>query len=146
MADAESEPRSRGIVTYIDFTAAFDSILHSYLLNALVQYGVPYKYCRLIKAIYDSAKVRVRLQEPGGTKSYSSNVSVNRGVIQRDIPSPICVLVALDKLLKDHGNLNGGIHLNQSLKLSSMEYVDDAVLPDENAETATRTLTNLNSK
>ena len=64
--EAEYESRSRGILTYIDFTAASDSILHSYLLKALVQYGVPLKYCRLVKAIYDSAEVRVRLQEPGG--------------------------------------------------------------------------------
>ena len=76
-----------GIFTYIDFTAAFDSISHSYLLNALTQYNVPLKYCRLIHEIYNSAKVRVRLQEPGGTRSYSRNVDVNRGVIQGDIPS-----------------------------------------------------------
>ena len=63
--DAEDELKSRGIFTYIDFTAAFDSILHSYMLNALVEYNVPMKYCRLIKCIYESAQVRVRLQEPG---------------------------------------------------------------------------------
>ena len=35
--------KTLGIVTYIDFTAAFDSVLHSYLLNALKEYGVPLK-------------------------------------------------------------------------------------------------------
>ena len=143
--DAEDESKSRGIFTYIDFTAAFDSILHSYLMKALVEYGVPMKYCRLVKAIYTSAEVRVRLQEPGGTRSYSRNVSVNRGVIQGDIPSPICFLVALDKLLRDHANQSGGIRIHASLHLTSMEYADDAVLPDENAHSATARLTNLDA-
>ena len=105
LKEAEDETRSAAVITYIDFTAAFDSISHQYLLKALHEYGVPLKYCRLVKAIYDSAKVRVRLQEPGGEKTYSRNINVRRGVIQGDIPSPVCFLVALDKLLKDHGNL-----------------------------------------
>ena len=94
LEEAEDETRSAAVITYIDFTAAFDSISHQYLLKALHEYGVPLKYCRLVKAIYDSAKVRVRLQEPGGEKTYSRNINVRRGVIQGDIPSPVCFLVA----------------------------------------------------
>ena len=147
LEDAESEVKSCGIVTYIDFTAAFDSILHSYLLNALVQYNVPLKYCRLIKMIYDSAQVRVRLQEPGGEKSYSRNVSVKRGVIQGDIPSPVCFLVALDKLLKDHGNPpNTGIQVTDTLHLAELEYADDAAMPDKDTSTASNRLTNFSLK
>ena len=94
LSDAEDETRSAAVITYIDFTAAFDSISHQYLLKALIEYGVPLKYCRLVKAIYDSAQVRVRLQETGGEKSYSRNINVRRGVIQGDIPSPVCFIVA----------------------------------------------------
>ena len=146
LRDAEDESKSRGILTYIDFTAAFDSIYHSYLLNALVEYGVPMKYCRLVRSIYNSAEIRVRLQEPGGSRSYSRNVSINRGVIQGDIPSPICFLVALDKLLKDHASRTGGIQITPSLHISSMEYADDAVLPDKDTQMATQRLTNLDAK
>jgi adenylate kinase family enzyme len=147
LEDGEDEAISRGLITYIDFTAAFDSIIHSYLFDALVQYGVPLKYCRLIKMIYVSALVRVRLQEPGGEKSYSRNVAVNRGVIQGDIPSPICFLVALDKLLKDHGNPpNTGIQVTDTLHLADLEYADDAAMPDKDASIATNRLTNFNEK
>ena len=44
LKEAEDDAKTQGIITYIDFTAAFDSILHSYLLNALREYGVPLKY------------------------------------------------------------------------------------------------------
>ena len=119
---AEDSARSQGILTYIDFTAAFDSILHSYLLNALKSYGVPLKYCRLVKAIYESAQVRVRIQEKSGAKSYSRNIIIIRGVIQGDIPSPICFLIALDKLLKDHGDIERDLKVGNSLLLSDLEF------------------------
>ena len=137
---------SKGVITYIDFTAAFDSISHSFLLNALKEYNVPLKYCRLIKAIYDSAAVRVRLQERGGSKCYSRNVSIKRGVIQGDIPSAVCFLVSLDKILKDHGSLDMGLKVTEELLLSDMEFADDASLPNEDTNMATVRLTTLNEK
>ena len=140
---AEDSARSQGILTYIDFTAAFDSILHSYLLNALKSYGVPLKYCRLVKAIYESAQVRVRIQEKSGAKSYSRNISIRRGVIQGDIPSPICFLIALDKLLKDHGDIERGLKVGDSLLLSDLEFADDAALSNEDTTTSTNRLTHL---
>ena len=146
LKDAEEDAKTQGIITYIDFTAAFDSILHSYLLKALKEYGVPLKYCRLVKAIYESAKVRVRLQCPGGKKAYSRSVPVKRGAIQGDIPSPICFLVALDKLLKDHGGLDTGIRLTTDLMLSDLEFADDAGLANEETEAATNRLTVLDAK
>ena len=138
--------RTLGIITYIDFTAAFDSILHSYLLNALREYGVPMKYCRLVQAIYNSAKVRVKIQEVSGSKKYSRPVSIKRGVIQGDIPSPICFLVALDKLLKDHGNLQSGIQLTPTLLFSHIAYADDAALPDKDVDTSSSRLTHFAEK
>lgn len=143
LKEAEDDARSQGIITYIDFTAAFDSILHSYLLGALKQYGVPLKYCRLVKAIYDSAKVRVRLQSQGGNKSYSRSIPVNRGVIQGDVPSPVCFLVALDRILREHGGLDTGIRISDNLLLSDLEFADDAALPNEDTDSATNRLTTL---
>ena len=58
----------------------------------------------------------------------------------------MCFLVALDKLLKDHGNPNAGIHLTDTLHMASMEYADDAVLPDKDAASATNRLTNFDTK
>ena len=120
--------------------------MHSYLFKALKEYGVPTKYCRLVRAVYESATVRVRLVQQGGQKSYSRKISVNRGVIQGDIPSPVCFLVALDKLLKDHGGLEFGIRLTDLVFFSDMEFADDAALPTEDAPTASQRLTHLQAK
>ena len=36
---------SYGVIAYIDFVATFDSILHSYMIQTLLEYGVSKKYC-----------------------------------------------------------------------------------------------------
>ena len=143
---AEDSLQSQGVITYIDFSAAFDSISHSYLLKALDQYEVPKKYCRLVKAIYQKAAVRVKMQEPNGKKVFSRSVSIKRGVIQGDIPSPLCFLVALDKLLKDHGQLEQGLIVQGDLKLAELTYADDAALGSRNTTNATERLTNLDQQ
>ena len=143
LSQAEQDVKSLGVITYIDFSAAFDSILHSYLFQALKDYGVPAKYCRLVKAVYKSAMVRVRLVQQGGQKSYSRNISIDRGVIQGDIPSPICFLVSLDKLLTEHGGLELGIKLTDEIVFSDAEFADDAFLPGGDTEIASYRLTNL---
>ena len=43
LQSVEGDQRA-GVLTYIDFVAAFDSILHSYMLQSLKQNGVPLKY------------------------------------------------------------------------------------------------------
>ena len=130
-----------GVITYIDFVAAFDSIYHSYMLQSLKQYGVPLKYVRLVRAIYQHAAVRVRMQEKGGNRSYSRNIPVRRGAIQGDIPSPVVFLVALDRLLKDHGGLHTGIRITGGLRLSDLEFADDAALANHDASEASERMT-----
>ena len=147
MKEESGSTESRGVITYIDFVAAFDSILHSYMLQALLEYGVPRKYCRLVAKIYQVAAVQVRIQETSGERKLSRPIPIRRGAIQGDIPSPVYFLVALDRLLKKHGgNHNNGIPLTPELTLTDLEYADDAGLADTDTETSSLRVTNLDSK
>ena len=134
--------RSSGIFTYMNFTAAFDTMSHPYLLDMLKRYGIPSKYCRLVKAIYEAAAVRV--QERGGIRAYLRRISIIRGALQGDIVSPDFFLVALDRLLKEHGGLQEEIQVTTKLMLSDLEFADDAALPTEDTKTASTRLTTLN--
>ena len=71
---------------------------------------------------------------------------ISRGAIQGDIPSSIYFLVSLDKLLKDFGALDTGIKLTDELKITDLEFADDAILPNEDTEAATDRVTLLNEK
>ena len=144
LRDTEAENQTAGVITYIDFVAAFDSINHSYMLESLKQYDVPLKYVRLVSAIYRNAAIRVRLQEVGGARSYSRAVPVRRGAIQGDIPSPVVFLVALDRLLREHGGLDTGLPITPDLMLSDLEFADDAALGNEDTEDASERVTHLN--
>ena len=138
---------SRGIITYIDFVAAFDSILHSYMLQSLLDYGVPRKYVRLVAKIYQAAAVQVRIQEASGERKLSRQIPIRRGAIQGDIPSPVYFLVALDKLIKEYGGTQAnGIQLTPELKLKDMEYADDAGLADKDTAHGSQRVTTLDSK
>jgi len=99
-----------------------------------------------VRAIYNSAKVQIWIQEKSGERMYSRNVDIRRSIIQGDIPSPVCFLIALDKLLKDHGALNQGIQINEYLVLSHLAFADDAALGNANAEEASARLTHFDQK
>ena len=108
-----------------------------YSIIALKEYGVPNKYIRIIKRIYETATIQVRLQEPSGEKCYSRSIPIRRGALQGDIPSPVFFIVSLDKLLKDHGGgTNVGIKVTDNMILRDLEFADDAALPDENTVVA----------
>ena len=54
--------------------------------------------------------------------------------------------MALDKLLKDHGGLELGIRLTDTVFFSDIEFADDAALPSEDARTASQRLKHLLAK
>ena len=113
------------------------------MLESLKEYSVLLKYICIVRAIYQHAAVRVPFQENGGHRSYSRNIPIRRGAIQGDIPSPVAFLVALDRLLKDHGGLHTGIHITKELLLSDIEYADDAALANEDTPSASERITTL---
>ena len=41
----------------------------THLLTALKEYGVSTKYCRLVRATYEVATVKAKIQEVGGTRN-----------------------------------------------------------------------------
>jgi hypothetical protein len=73
---AKDKLQTQAVIYYIDFTAAFDIISHPFLLKMLGEYGVPMKYIKLVKAIYEEASVHVRLHEPSGQKVYSCSIPI----------------------------------------------------------------------
>ena len=54
------------VVTFIDYTAAFDSLSHRYLDESLAEAKVSPKVRRIIRAIYGAATGAVRIRKPSG--------------------------------------------------------------------------------
>ena len=84
-------------------------------------------YCprAIFRAIYRSATAQVRVQPPGGGGPIKTKpFDVNRGVVQGDIFSPVCFIVALECLMRK-ADAGGGVTMLQVF-LSKLEY--DAAL------------------
>ena len=100
LADSGSVERSggapRAVVTYIDLVAAFDSISHKFLDQALEEAQCSAKTRAIFRAIYSTATAVVRVTPPGGgDRVHCEPFPVHRGCIQGDNFSPVCFIVAL---------------------------------------------------
>jgi len=135
LMDAVLESQKTCVVTFIDFTAAFDSVSHKFLEKSLLRAGASDKSIAIFKAIYSKSSARVRVTTPGGEEVFSSPFPVNRGVIQGDIFSPLCFIVALEAIMRDHGG--AGTVSALGVLIDRLEYADDAALIDADAEQAT---------
>ena len=141
LMDMVLESQKTCVVTFIDFTAAFDSVSHKFLEKSLTRAGASEKSIAVFRAIYSKSTARVRVSSPGGEEVFSSPFPVNRGVIQGDIFSPLCFIVALEAVMRDHGG--EGTVSALGVLIDRLEYADDAALIDEDAEQASTRVSKL---
>ena len=66
LMDAVLESQKTCVITFIDFTAAFDSVSHKFLEKSLLRAGAGQKSIAIFKAIYRKSTARVRVSTPSG--------------------------------------------------------------------------------
>ena len=128
-------------VTFIDYTAAFDSVSHKYLDYAFYRAGASRKTRAMFNAIYASATGTARVNGLDGQKIFSTTFEVRRGVIQGDITSPIIFILELDQLFKERFIYGEGQAVGNILTLRVFGYVDDAAMIEPLVEMMTKRLT-----
>ena len=130
-------------VTFIDYSAAFDSVSHKFLDEALHAAGASNKTRAMFRAIYRAATARTAVQGTDGKTVFSDVFPINRGVVQGDITSPWYFILALELILRRHDadERKGVMLLNKNIH--SLGYADDAALVDNNLAVATDRVTNI---
>ena len=88
------------VITYIDYTAAFDSISHKFMDRTLGAAGASRKSRAIFRAIYKAATGIARVRGVDGKYELSGKFNISRGVIQGDIISPVLFILALDQLVR----------------------------------------------
>ena len=99
------------VITFIDYSAAFDTESHLFLDEALRSAGISIKIRRMIQCIYRVAKGCVRISKADGTFEYFNIFDISRGVLQGDIFSPVAFIVGLWRIFKLYDRPNAGITL-----------------------------------
>ena len=105
----------------LDLTKAFDRAEYGPLFEALLEQGVPKPYCALLWKLY---------QNQSGKLQQGHGFSIQRGVRQGDVISPILFNAVLEsamrkwkrKLLASHGLVIAGE------KITNIRYADDLML------------------
>ena len=115
-------------VTYIDYSAAFDSISHKWLDLSLKAAGSSRKTRAIFRAIYAAAEGTARVRGLDGNHVYSDSFAVRRGVIQGDIISPIFFILALEQLFRLYDKDPEGIKIGNYLQIGVLGYADDAAM------------------
>ena len=134
------------VITFIDYSAAFDTESQIFLDGALADAGVSAKVRRIIQAVFAAATGIVRVRLPSGTNVMSEPFNIERGMLQGDIFSPVSFIAGLDKLFRTHDVANSGVVVgngDSSVLMSKFEYADDAALIDGNTTLASARVTAL---
>ena len=127
--------------TFIDYSAAFDSVSHKFIDITLQNAGASVKTRRMFRAIYLAASAVTKVNNTNGSVSYSDPFPIRRGVLQGDITSPIYFILALEEILRKHDkHPSKGVHFGDQL-VHTLGYADDAALLDETPEVATARVT-----
>ena len=125
-------------LTFIDYSAAFDSVSHKFIDEALAEAGAKPKTHAIFRAIYEAASAMTKVEGPDGEDVMSEAFPVRRGVVQGEITSPLYFILALERILRRHDNrCDKGTRLTHTNTwIHTLGYADDAVLVDEGAEMA----------
>ena len=142
---SESKP---AVVTFIDYTAAFDTVSHKFLDQALSSAGISTKLRRIVQAIFSAASGCVRITKPGGCQEISEPFDISRGVLQGDIFSPVAFITGLMHIFETHDIKNAGVTVGSApyqLTITSLEYADYAGLIDTSVERASTRISAISS-
>ena len=125
------------VITFIDYTAAFDSVSHKFLDQCLKKAKASRKTRALFRAIYAAAEGTARVQGLDGKHIYSEEFKIRRGVIQGDIISPIFFILALEQVFRICDENPRSVQVGNYLQIGVLGYADDAALAA--GSTATKT-------
>ena len=89
-------------IAFIDYSAAFETISHNFLDEALEAAGAPVKIRALFRAMYEAASAYTTVPDIDGKTTSSATFPINRGVLQGDITSSLYFILALELILRKH--------------------------------------------
>ena len=118
-------------VTFIDYTAAFDTVSHLFIDEALAKAKVSTKVRAMFRAIYHAATAFTAVKSTDGGNVNSASFPINRGVVQGDITSPLYFILALELIFRRHDKMPGkGVALMDTV-LHTLGYADDVATIEE---------------
>ena len=130
-------------VTYIDYSAAFDTVSHKFLDRSLAEAKASRKTRAMFRAIYAAAEGTAKVRGLNGKTIYSESFKVRRGVIQGGILSPIFFILALEQLFRMHDSSPTGVKVGNYLQIGTLGYADDIAIISSDINEQSARVTNI---
>ena len=131
------------MVTYIDYSAAFDSISHKFMDKTCANAKISAKTRSIFRSIYQAASGIARVRGTDKTHIFSRKFNIGRGVIQGDIVSLVLFILALDQIMQLYDKDVKGVRCGRILRNKVLGYADDAALADYTVNSMTERLTKI---
>ena len=119
------------VVTFVDYSATFDSVSHKFIDTALTDAVTSVKSRAIFRAIYREALVTTRVVDMDDKYVQSKPFPIRRGVVQGDITSPLFFVLSLHLILMCHDNVSDkGVPFAGDI-IHTLPYADDVDLLDK---------------
>ena len=133
------EKQLPAVITFVDFSKAFDSIHRGKLMEILRAYGIPNKIVDAISILYKDTMAQVLT--PDGDTEFFENLA---GVLQGDTLAPFLFIIALDYVLRDATSESTiGLTLTErqsrrhpEVNITDADFADDLALMSNTLEQA----------
>ena len=107
------------VISFIDFSKAFDCIFRSHLPGILASYGFPTTIIKAIMSLYMNTKAKVMTPE-GTTLEFLTNL----GILQGDVLAPLIFIIVLDFILRLAIGPRDGFKVGTS-RIADFDFADD---------------------
>ena len=139
------------VITFIDFSKAFDTIHRGKMIKILKAYGIPPTLLRAIESMYTNTRAKV-VSPDGETELFD----ITAGVLQGDTLAPFLFIIVLDYALRKamdgkEEELGFTITPRKSSRhpkevLADLDFADDIALLSDQLRQAQELLTNVECK
>ena len=126
------------VLTFIDFSKAFDSIDRGRMFQILEAYGIPPDVVSAIRVMYENTSAVVITPE-GETEQFA----IDTGVLQGDPLAPFLFIICLDYALRSAITDSDGLTLKRrrssrhpAVVLPDLDYADDIALLENTIKSA----------
>ena len=102
------KPRGRFYTTFVDFSKAFDSVIHSHLWTSIINNGIHGKMLKMLRAMYENMKACIKTKK-GLTEYFECEIGTRQG----DILSPLLFILHLNEFLKQQKKRKYKVYTSQ---------------------------------
>ena len=123
-----------GFITFIDYSKAFDSIIHSDLFEVMTKMGFPRHLISLIATLYHEQKATIRWNNENCTP-----FNIEKGVRQGCILSPHLFNIYTEQIMREADIDDMGVSIG-GRSITNLRYADDTALLSDNITSMKRIL------